>query len=180
MKKVLYILGLLEDEDIDWMVSAGTREQYNQGDVLVREGERTGFLFVLVDGTIDVTVRGSHIAEIGVGEVVGEMSLLDSRPASATISAGENLMVLKISFADLEARLQSNFRFQGRFYKALGVFLTERMRSINLKIAYGTNAPMIDEDEDEELDDEIHDDVMEKLSLAGARFKVILDKLKNG
>lgn len=180
MKKVLYILGLLDDEDIDWMVSAGTREQYNKGDELVREGERTAYLFVVVEGNVDVTVRGTQIASVGVGEVVGEMSLLDFRPASATITAGEELTVLKISFEDLEARLQSNFRFQGRFYKALGVFLAQRMRSINLKIAYAEDAPLVDDDDDELLDDEINDDVMEKLSLAGARFKVILDKLKNG
>ncbi|RVU33963.1 cyclic nucleotide-binding domain-containing protein [Hwanghaeella grinnelliae] len=180
MKKVLYILGLLDDEDIDWMVSAGTREQYQPGDVLVREGQRTQFLFVIVEGNVDITVRGKQIANVGIGEIVGEMSLLDFRPASATVTAGEDLTVLKISFEELEARLQSNFRFQGRFYKALGVFLAQRMRTINMKVAYGDEAPLIDEDDDELLDDEINDEVMEKLSLAGARFKVIIDKLKNG
>ncbi|MTI10404.1 cyclic nucleotide-binding domain-containing protein [Curvivirga aplysinae] len=178
MKKVLYILGLLEDEDIDWMVTAGHREQYKPGDELVQENVQNGNLFIMAEGTVNVTIRGKKVAEITQGEVFGEMSLLDSRPPSATIVASTDILVLRIDFDDLEARLNSNPKFQGRFYKALGVFLAQRLRVLNLNVISGDSA--YTEDEDEFIDDEIDEQVLEKITLAGTRFKVIIDKLKNG
>jgi len=180
LKKVLYILGLLEDEDIDWMVSVGHREHLNEGDVLITENQPCGSFFILVDGTVDVSVRGKKIAVITIGEVVGEMSLLDSRPPSATITASSNAIVLRVDFKDLQARLDSNHRFAARLYKALGVFLAQRLRSINLQLTVGDTADIEEPDDDEILDDEIDEQVLEKISLAGARFKVIIDKMKNG
>ena len=84
MKRVLYILGLLEDTDIDWMVSAGERVEVPSGEDIISEGKRTGYMYIVLDGAADVVVNDNVVASIGKGEVVGEISLLDSRPPTAT------------------------------------------------------------------------------------------------
>ena len=65
--------------------------------------------------------------------------------------------------------------FASRFYRALGVFLADRLRSTVGRMAYG-DAQMLDEDV--EAEDEISPDLMETLDLAAARFQSILDRLR--
>lgn len=178
MKRVLYILGLLEDEDIDWMVTTGSRVKFKPGDILVKENEHSGNLYIIADGAVDVTIRGKKVAEINTGEVVGEMSLLDSRPPSATIIANSDVLVLKIDFDALEARLQSTPKFQGRFYKALGIFLAQRLRVLNLNVISDDTA--YQEEDEAYIEDEIDEMVLEKITLAGTRFRHIMEKLKHG
>lgn len=177
MKKVLYILGLLDDRDIDWMVAAGERRVLQKGGVLVREGEALEFISIIASGKVTVSVRGKTVAEIGIGEVIGEISLLDSRPPSATVTADEECVVLAIPIDDLKARLASDQGFAARLYHALGVFLAQRLRRNNLQLTIGTSREI---DEIQEEMDEIDPEVLEQLTLAGNRFRIITDHLRVG
>jgi hypothetical protein len=40
MKKVFFLLGELDDDDIDWMVSSGRREEVEAGTVLIQKVKR--------------------------------------------------------------------------------------------------------------------------------------------
>ena len=112
MKKVLHILGILDDDDIDWMVGVGTKREFRFGDKLIEEGTKTDQMFIILDGQVNVTVHSKKIAKLGSGEIVGEMSFLDTRPSSATVSALEDVTVLQLDYADLQARLNSNPYFK--------------------------------------------------------------------
>jgi CRP-like cAMP-binding protein len=58
------------------------------GAVLIRQGERGHEVFVVVDGSFEVSRRGTgRVAEIGSGDVVGEMALFSNRPRNATVTA---------------------------------------------------------------------------------------------
>ena len=58
------------------------------GEVLIREGDGGGRLFLLVDGDIAVTRGEVPVARIRTpGAMFGEMALLLGRPASATVTA---------------------------------------------------------------------------------------------
>lgn len=175
MKKVLYILGLLADRDIDWMTSTGERQELQPGHVLVREGEMFGAISIIISGKMGVSVRGKSVAEIGMGEVMGEISLLDSRPPSATVTVLEPTVILAITFHDLKAKLASDTAFAARVYQALGVFLAQRLRRNNLQLTIGDSKQI---DQDMEEMDEIDPELLEQLTLAGNRFKMIMDKLK--
>jgi CRP/FNR family cyclic AMP-dependent transcriptional regulator len=95
MRKVLYIFGLLSDADVEWMAQTGVRRRLRDGDVIIRENESSDFLIFLLEGELLVTTRRlGNIARMGVGEVIGEMSLVDSAPPSATITASGNGLAL--------------------------------------------------------------------------------------
>ncbi len=176
MKKVLYILGLLEDYDIDWLIDAGTREKYAPGEYLINEGVNSGRLMIVIEGSVAVHVGTVKVANIGVGEVIGEISLLDSRPPSASIiSDGEGVIVLAVPFEKFHTKFASDPRFAARFYNALGVFLAQRLRKNNLQLTIGMGAEL---DEDDEQLDEIDEEVLEKITLAGARFNMLINKMK--
>lgn len=176
MKKVLYILGLLDDKDVDWLVGTGRKQKMKAGEALVREGQPSSHLFVIINGDVQVSVKGRVVAQIGQGEVLGEISLLDSRPPSATVTASVDTTVLAVSFDTLKAKLSRDTGFASRLYQALGVFLAQRLRAINLQLIAGPDAKVQMSDEDENPD-EIDPEVLEKITLAGSRFKWIMDKL---
>ena len=87
MKKVLYILGQLSDEDVEWMITKGKKRNVPNGTVLIRERQPHDGFYIVLDGKLSVERGGETVAEIGVGEVVGEMSFVDSRPPTATVSS---------------------------------------------------------------------------------------------
>ena len=66
------------------------------GDVLCAQGERGTDAFVLLDGAASVHVNGSHVAEIGPGEVVGELAVERGGVRSATLLAMTPLHVLVV------------------------------------------------------------------------------------
>lgn len=175
MKKVLYILGLLEDRDIEWMTTIGHKITLKPGMTLLKEGEESEAMSIIVGGKVVVSAKGKALASIGAGEIVGEISLLDSRPPSATVTAEVETVVLSISTHDLKAHLASDIGFAARLYHALSVFLAQRLRHNNLQLIIGTSRE-IDEVQDEM--DEIDPDVLEQITLAGNRFTLIMKKLQ--
>ncbi len=176
MKKALYILGLLDDKDLDWFAGSGKKKTLQAGQVIIQEGQPTSHLYIILTGTVSVSVKGRRVAVIGQGEVMGEISLLDSRPPSATLRTETVTELLAISFEALRSKLSRDPPFAARLYQALGTFLAQRLRSVNLQLIVGDGAS-VDRVADENEADEIDPEVLEKITLAGSRFKWILEKL---
>lgn len=57
------------------------------GEQLIREGEAGRELFLIVAGQVAVSVHGEAVGTVGPGEVVGEMSMFEHAPRSATVTA---------------------------------------------------------------------------------------------
>lgn len=67
------------------------------GHVLIGQAEFGQELLIIVDGTAEVTRDGRHLRDVGPGDVIGEISLLDGGPRTATVIAREPTTVLSIS-----------------------------------------------------------------------------------
>lgn len=131
MERILFILGILEDEDVDWLVSAGSRRELASQEVLIREGEHVDAIYLILSGEFVVSIERSqdtHIARLASGEVVGEMSFVDHLPPSATVTAIEPSVVLMIRRSVLERKLEQDVGFAKRWYQALATLLSVRMR----------------------------------------------------
>jgi CRP/FNR family transcriptional regulator, cyclic AMP receptor protein len=132
MKKVLFILSELIDADIDWIVAIGTRQSILPDTVLIQEGQPVNTLYILLEGELSVStgaLGGREIARLGQGEIVGEMSFVDSRPPSATVKAAQASQVFAIPQTDLAEKLDRDVGFASRFYRAMAMFLSNRLRS---------------------------------------------------
>jgi CRP-like cAMP-binding protein len=173
MQKVLYILGQLSDSDVDWLARSGKRLKHAKGTEVIRYGVSLGHLFIVLDGALSIrTNKDFELARIGAGEILGEMSLVDSRPPSASAIVVEDAYVLALEKSVIQAKLDSDPAFGQRFYRAIAIFLSERMRSTVGRMGYGDDAP------DEEVDsDELDSNVLDNVHLAGARFERLLQKL---
>ena len=60
---------------------------YQPGDEVVREGDRGSSLFLIMKGELYVTRGGAELTTLKGGSHFGEMSLLNARPRSATVTA---------------------------------------------------------------------------------------------
>ena len=175
MRKVLYIFGQLTDEDVDWIRKKAEKESVVSGDILIKENEPSDKLYFLIRGRFSVTSElagGKEIAQLKSGEIIGEMSYLDALPPSATVTALEDGVVISIDRELLTEKLENDFEFSAHFYKALGVFLSSRLRSTTSMLGYGKGQKLI---EDTIYEDEVDPNVLENLALAGDRFKRIID-----
>jgi CRP-like cAMP-binding protein len=83
------------------------RKQLDSGTVLLSEGETSGRLYVLAEGSVEVLRGDTSVAVIGeAGAVFGEMSVLLNRPHTATVRAASPIGVFV--FEDAEQFLKSN------------------------------------------------------------------------
>jgi CRP/FNR family cyclic AMP-dependent transcriptional regulator len=174
MKKVLYILAELDDNDVKWMSENGSRNAYASGEVLIRQGSDLESLFVALDGRFSVVVNSVEVARIGAGEVLGEISFVDNHSATATVTAVEESHVLEIPRDVIRAKLKTDKEFASRFYLALATFLADRLRG-TLQLVQGQSADSDETSADDELDLDL--DRLDALSRAGARFHRVLRQL---
>ena len=177
MRKVLYILGQLGDEDIEWLIANGRRERVPAGAVLIHEGRTIDAVYVVLDGLLSVAtaaLQDKDLAQLGAGEIVGEMSFVDARPPSASVRARRDSLVLAIPRSRLAAKLEQDVAFAARFYRAVAVFLSDRLRNTVSRFGYGGGGGL---DENVTYDDELDEGVLDNVHLAGARFQRILQRL---
>ena len=67
--------------------NALTHLRVDPGTPIIREGDKSEHLYVIVDGTVQVERDHLPIAQLGTGSHFGEMALLNQKPRSATVTA---------------------------------------------------------------------------------------------
>jgi CRP-like cAMP-binding protein len=172
MRKVLYIFGLLSDADVQWIAKIGVLKRLRNGDVVIHEGEQTDALIFILEGELAVSnLALGEFARMGVGEIVGEISLVDSAPASATVTAKGEGLALFLDKEMLLAKLAADNGFGSRFYRALAVFLADRLREARRSSASRSAG------EAYFADDELDIGILDRVSNAGDRFNQMLKTL---
>jgi CRP/FNR family cyclic AMP-dependent transcriptional regulator len=85
----------------------GIRRNVSPGDLVVHEGGRTGHLYVLIEGRLEVVKGDTVVATITEpGAVLGEMSVLLDMPHTATVRAATDSAIYEIDDAATFLRTQ--------------------------------------------------------------------------
>ena len=173
MRKALIMMGVLDDTDAEWL-SNHRSEYLTPGTVLIREGHPIEKLYILLDGELSVQAQSTNnqrIASLLPGEIVGEISFVDGRPPSASVVASKNSHVLVISRELLNRKLQADLGFAARFYRAVALLLSTRLRNTVNYLGYGK---WIETPDGDELDEPL----MDCVSSGTTRFDRLLKKLR--
>jgi len=80
----------------------------NRGETLIREGERSDGLYVILTGEVGVAVQGQSVATLKEGDVFGEMSLLTRTAATATVMTSKKTSLLRLPREDFDAIIMSH------------------------------------------------------------------------
>jgi CRP-like cAMP-binding protein len=87
-------------------VAAVTTEvRFSAGDVLIEEGAVEAHLFAIVEGSVRVHRGDQTILELGPGRTVGELAALVPQPRTASATALEPTLVLRLDKAILDELL---------------------------------------------------------------------------
>ena len=108
-------------------------KRLSRGDVLINEGDAARALFVVVSGRFEVRTehRSDPLAELGPGQVVGEVAFLTGGGRIATVTALRESVVLRLSRAAFDVLAEHN----PRIWKILTNMLAQRLADRNrLKI----------------------------------------------
>jgi CRP-like cAMP-binding protein len=101
----------LTQEELQRIAEAARMRAYQPGEVIVREGERTAGCFIILTGQVEAvkdadTARPTVLAQMGPGEIFGEMSMIDDHPRSATVRTLDATECVELRRSDFMAELQ--------------------------------------------------------------------------
>ncbi len=104
----------------------------DEGEQVIAEGERAASLIFVTQGELQVRVGGPHgprvVATVGPGAAVGEVSLLDPGPATATVEAMTPCEVLAVDADDIAALWAAKPAVAAALTRGLSRLLAERIR----------------------------------------------------
>ncbi len=91
----------LNDEDKELLGNLFEVLSYNVGDVVVRQGEPGGKIFLIRSGSACITCDSDgeriRVADIGESSMFGEMSFLTGDAIRATVTASEDSVIYSLS-----------------------------------------------------------------------------------
>jgi signal transduction histidine kinase len=120
------------------------------GTVLIQQDHPSDCLYLVCSGLLSVVLESDskrfNLGLIGRGQWVGDVSLIEPGPASATVSVLETATFMLMNYRDLNRLRSTNPRTASRLLNALSVELANRLRvSSNMAISIGQK-PIIDLD----------------------------------
>jgi extracellular factor (EF) 3-hydroxypalmitic acid methyl ester biosynthesis protein len=138
--QALDFLESFSSAEIDWMMSNAQPVTAIVATTLLQEGTRSDNIYFIIDGLFDVLVcdatgREQRVAQIGPGQIVGEISWFDKQPFAATIRAAENSSVLALPTSMLDHKISSDTAFALNLYRALVRLESQRLKAVGPLIA---------------------------------------------
>lgn len=89
------------------------------GTVLCKEGTLGREFFVIVDGSVEVTKGGKHVATRGAGDFIGEIALIASRRRTATVTAATPLRCFVLTSRGFRRVLDDNRSVERKVMRTL-------------------------------------------------------------
>jgi CRP-like cAMP-binding protein len=126
----------LSDTQAISLMGALEKKRFKRSEPLVLAGAKSNMLFVILSGKASVIVTNPAgkelvLATLGVGDCIGEMSLLDNQPHSASVVAETQIDALALSREGFNSCILSNAQMAVSVMRGLVM----RLRKANQKIA---------------------------------------------
>jgi CRP-like cAMP-binding protein len=91
----------LEEEALGHVAALAAEVSVPAGKELVREGDYSYDVLAVEEGTAKVERGGRHIADIGPGDVIGEMGVLERSQRNATVTATSPMLLMTLTGWDV-------------------------------------------------------------------------------
>ncbi|MBV6627791.1 MAG: cyclic nucleotide-binding domain-containing protein [Rivularia sp. (in: Bacteria)] len=204
LREALTIFAQMHDSDIEWLIAAGKVQQVTRNAVLIRSGRPIEAMYILLDGAVALNTAGSEdnllakaftnletsledsqnevleqeLGRLSRGDIVGETLFIEvETPLSVTVKALRDSRLLTIPKWRLTAKLLHDVGFAARFYRVLANILAEKQREIVQRLGYGRLSYSNGESLQQSFANELGNDFLSDMSLAGARFDWMLKKI---
>jgi CRP/FNR family cyclic AMP-dependent transcriptional regulator len=126
------LFGQLSQRQLNAVARHVDEIQLRKGAVLAKQGAQGLEAIIVVDGRAQVVTDGKTIAEVTAGDVVGEMSVIDGKPRSATVIAETPMDLLVLHRRDFVFLLETVPGLQ----RKLLVTLCQRVREADQALTH--------------------------------------------
>ena len=190
MRKALYLMGILNDTDVQWLASNGSKMLFDRARTLITQGLPIEHLFsaaacAVVSKANCAVVSAFRSAEPSeaICAVVSAVTwafvrfeiCAEPMPPSASVVAQVPTIVLAVEKALLKRKLEADGAFGARFYRAIALFLADRLRATTGRLGYASTGK---EEAPFEDPDELDADFMQVVSMANVRFDFLIRSVK--
>ena len=129
------LFSLLTNDQALAIASSVVKRRFRRGEIVVEQGKKSNALFILLTGrarvlTADARGREVILAVLQPGDYVGEMSLIDNEPHSATVRAEVQTDMLILGRAEFARCLPENSSLSYAIMRGL----VQRLRSADRQI----------------------------------------------
>ena len=129
------LFALLTAHQAEAVADAVIKRRFKRSEVVVEQGEKSNTLFIILTGRVRVVTsdkRGREVilATLQPGDYIGEMSLIDNEPHSATVRAEVQTDMLTLGRAEFARCLPENSSMAYAIMKGL----VQRLRQADRKI----------------------------------------------
>jgi CRP-like cAMP-binding protein len=129
------LFGGLQKEQIDRLLPLMERASYSVGELILTEGERNDRLYFILEGAVAVQRGHVSLVKMGEGDTFGEMEILDTVPAAATIRALSSVSLISLSNHRLHELYQSDIAIFAMLMMNLARELARRLRRMDQRVA---------------------------------------------
>jgi CRP-like cAMP-binding protein len=125
------LFSLIKKPDLERVARLASRHLFQRGDVIIREGDPGGRLFIVVSGQVNIMKelggrRERRVRTLGPYDYFGEMALIDDLVRSASVVAIEPTQVLSLDRGTLRQEIE---RYPNMAFELLQM-LSRRIRAI--------------------------------------------------
>lgn len=182
-------LEYLSDDQLTALTACATQESFAAEQAICREGEPASEFVLILGGevaaTLDTPLGGQHLADLGAGDLFGEISLLDGKPRSSSVvacSAGE---LARIDFECVSRLLADDPRLEVVLLQTFCRSLARKVREANDAMTRimapegGQSAPnAVSNGERGTIDEAVTRDILKEHGISESEMEVLLGFLE--
>jgi len=152
----------LSPAELEFIVDKSTILKYGADEPIVKEGDLSPYFFAILGGTVSVSVaegtldgalRDVFMCALGPGDVFGEAGIFLKVRRTATVSAAEESVVLRLHRDDLGAFIKAKSAGGNKLLLVVIYSLLRKLRAANQELAYERKSDMDQADVDSLLAD---------------------------
>lgn len=148
-----YLFTSLSEEEIKIIGNKCERVNYKKGEVIIKEGEKTSGLFIILKGCAKViTHLGNYeifLSFLKPYSVIGEIAFIDNEATSADVITTEPCIVARIPHNELKLLMENFPNIAIKIWNNLSLLLAKRIRKSNeiMRSYFGINKALCDNEE---------------------------------
>ncbi|MCX7025398.1 MAG: cyclic nucleotide-binding domain-containing protein [Spirochaetes bacterium] len=140
VRKIITFRFMTDGEIVD-LLNLAELVRYSEGEVLIEEGEISPFFFGIIEGTFGVTVKETdgkqvYVNSLGPGDVFGEAGIFMKVRRTATITALDTVLVIRIHRTDLINFIKKHAEAGNKILLVIIFSLLRKLRMVNQELAF--------------------------------------------
>ena len=139
--RTVMLFANLTDVELQDVANICQKKELKRGDIIAEQGSMGDEMFIVTEGFVEVAIKSDAeasnvLVNLGSGQIIGEMALIDQGPRSATVRAiSDRTTVQVIHRDDFNSLCEENTRIGYIVMKDIAADLSFKLRHRNLTIS---------------------------------------------